>query len=947
MGWSPGRWIAGPLRAARWVSHGAGGVLAIAAAKPFLVAAALVTAAAVTGIGLLTHHVLLGHRPEPLPNLELTVPQVVEETPSSTVTASGSLSAGQQAAKGATAVGQQLTDSPAPAPALPLDSGSDPMRRHAKADSALSTVTSMTSTDAPVSHVNKSEQGTAGLAGSDAAMELSAGSSSTGFVLQPQDPAAALDSDHPAASTTSGQATGGLTLPVGGQRPAPVRQDSPGVTDLSSLSNPDEQPVAPAPIGNSEDDLTPNAIAPATGNASGVGHLSENQPALQGMSNGATEVGPQGVGAAPGSARGGQPLAEGPVPHSSQEQTDEGADASSRVARDASSPGGVRPAEFAQASPSPPASSAPESALGSGPSSAVPEGGGPSLGATAAAGNTAETQPRDAKQPGGGLVLDPNAATNLRQGPTGESKESRPKAARPTAPTDRSPSSSGSSSPGHSGVQRATANRAAPPKVVAPSQPVPPAGAPSLEGDSVNLLQGGAPSQADSAVTVEVQGPPEVRLGQPVRYGLRVRNASRIPMTGVQVLAQLNGPFGELQTDPPAQQNGATLLWSVGTLEPAETRVLSVTATPVAEGELAIGARVLLATQVGNRTRVTQPRLTLVKVGPRRVEVGETVRFLLTVANPGTGVARNVVIHDQLSDAFQHPAGSDIEYVVGDLGPGQTREVPLEVTATRAGTFLNRAVAKAEGGLEATAEATVEVVQAQLVLSKTGPEKRYIGSEVTYVLSLENRGTAPARSVLLVDSLPAGLMLAEPPAGASWDEAKRLLSWNMAVLEPGGSRRFEVRCTAIRGGEQVNKAVATAQGGLRAEAEARTLVEGVPALLLEVVDTDDPLEVGAETTYEIRIVNQGTRPIVGLELTVAIPDGMEFVAAEAPAGFHLEGSELRFDSVPPIAPKASGAFYVRLRGLTPGDKRLRVHLRAGAFGATVLEEESTKVYDGR
>ena len=53
-----------------------------------------------------------------------------------------------------------------------------------------------------------------------------------------------------------------------------------------------------------------------------------------------------------------------------------------------------------------------------------------------------------------------------------------------------------------------------------------------------------------------------------------------------------------------------------------------------------------------------------------------------------------------------------------------------------------------------------------------------------------------------------------------------------------------------------------------AEGEQAVLVEGITAIRRSVVDVDDPIEVGGETTYEIRVLNQGSKAATNVQLAV-------------------------------------------------------------------------------
>lgn len=78
------------------------------------------------------------------------------------------------------------------------------------------------------------------------------------------------------------------------------------------------------------------------------------------------------------------------------------------------------------------------------------------------------------------------------------------------------------------------------------------------------------------------------------------------------------------------------------------------------------------------------------KVGPRTVEVGGTVEYVLTVSNAGPGTAADVVVTDPLPDGVVlDPASTDavpadgaLTWSLGALAPGQTVELTFSGTVT-------------------------------------------------------------------------------------------------------------------------------------------------------------------------------------------------------------------------------------------------------------------------
>jgi hypothetical protein len=87
-----------------------------------------------------------------------------------------------------------------------------------------------------------------------------------------------------------------------------------------------------------------------------------------------------------------------------------------------------------------------------------------------------------------------------------------------------------------------------------------------------------------------------------------------------------------------------------------------------------------------------------------------------------------------------------------------------------------------------------------------------------------------------------------------------VVSWFIGDLTPGQSREVQLEVLAINTGEHRHKATVVAARGLHQDAEIMTRVEGQPALLMELVDVDDPVEVGVDTAYADVLPRNGRCP---------------------------------------------------------------------------------------
>ena len=111
-----------------------------------------------------------------------------------------------------------------------------------------------------------------------------------------------------------------------------------------------------------------------------------------------------------------------------------------------------------------------------------------------------------------------------------------------------------------------------------------------------------------------------------------------------------------------------------------------------------------------------------------------------------------------------------------------------------------------------------------------------------------------------------------------------------------------------------------------------------------MIDLDDPVEVGKEAVYEIRVMNQGTGPCTNVQLVAALAEGTEYKGRAARPRSRSRARHLIFEPIATLGVKGEAVYRVRVRGTTAGDLRFRVQLTCDQARTPVVKEESTRFY---
>ncbi len=332
--------------------------------------------------------------------------------------------------------------------------------------------------------------------------------------------------------------------------------------------------------------------------------------------------------------------------------------------------------------------------------------------------------------------------------------------------------------------------------------------------------------------------------------------------------------------------------------------------------------------------------------------VGGTVTFDVVVRNDGTETMANVLVNVEFEDALVFPGSEErrLKKSLGQLLPGQSREMRLTLTSSRLGQHECKFSVTADGSDPIEQTAKVEFIDAKLLVRLVGPARRTVGSRAEFTVKVANTSDQP------IDDLQVTLhhdsALTPHVATGGFQKEEHSLRWSLGRLEAGAGVQVQAEFDCRQLSEQACITAEARSEQLSAVAvEDCVTVVAVPGLLdLRVSDRTDPLKVGDDAEFEITVQNLGLQSVSEVQLDVQTSEHLQ-------AGTHaakLDDREvtltqtdrdgtLRITLQDSLPPDATLRIILRAKVLRPGDAELRVVATVGSDGSPVETNEFTSI----
>lgn len=446
-----------------------------------------------------------------------------------------------------------------------------------------------------------------------------------------------------------------------------------------------------------------------------------------------------------------------------------------------------------------------------------------------------------------------------------------------------------------------------------------------------------------SLLQIHRMSPKEVALGQNFESEIIATNIGNVDLEDVVINDFSPAGFKFVSSTPAASASGSKLSWNLGALKPGESKTIKVIGSAGEVGSIRSCLDATYDPRACLAVNVVQPKLGLTASAPAELLQCDPIPVSYVVTNAGSGPAKNVVLNAPLASGVTTDSGANAVNVnVGDLAPGQSKTVNVVLKSAAGGKVDTAPTAVADGNLKASASTSTLVKKPVLTITKTGPAKLFVGRNVSYEIVVTNTGDGEARDTVLEDILPSGVKVVSATAGSI--AGPGALTWKLGTLKPGQVVKANVEISPNGIGALENKAIARAYCAGAVTATVKSDVAGIPAILLEVVDLTDPVEVGKNVTYEIIATNQGSAVGTNIKIVATLEDSMKFVAAGGATAATSDGKTITFAALPSLAAKAEAKWTVTVTAAKDGDVRFKTTMTSDQLTRPVEETEATNFY---
>ncbi len=358
--------------------------------------------------------------------------------------------------------------------------------------------------------------------------------------------------------------------------------------------------------------------------------------------------------------------------------------------------------------------------------------------------------------------------------------------------------------------------------------------------------------------------------------------------------------------------------------------------------------------------------------------VGDTVDYLITVTNRGSGTARNVKVVDEFDIGLETDIAEPGIQVFStkdfpfDLAPGESRPLPIVTFRIKQPGRLSHSVtATADNAVNAfdradvNVEAEASIAPPTLRVSMDGPIRGTVGEVARFKIRVENVGSVPAQNVVVSTTRDPEMTPVGADPNKAYDEVEfrstGTIRWVTPELAPQASETYEFECRFLTPIQTAFARATVTADGLTTPQQDEWRVEIRPQLGGEI--TAPPLggvppstkpagfdisvtppagaRVGNRSLIYVRLRNTSGAVQQNVQLRVLIPPTLQAdfsqvqsTATAEPADWGVYGTALLVGPIAEMAPGEEFQVTVPVDALQQGRTKIVADVSSAALQPT-------------
>jgi hypothetical protein len=220
----------------------------------------------------------------------------------------------------------------------------------------------------------------------------------------------------------------------------------------------------------------------------------------------------------------------------------------------------------------------------------------------------------------------------------------------------------------------------------------------------------------------------------------------------------------------------------------------------------------------------------------------------------------------------------------------------------------------------------------------------WLDRETDLRIDVGNHSEQPTRNVTVSSALPEHVDFVAASDRGIYQASARTVQWLLDMVPPWETRSLSVRVQPRKPGELAQEVIARAEELPEARAQSVLQVEAYSDLKVSITPRDNPLEVGRDTIYEVRVQNHGDAAATNVQLKLTMPLGLTPGFAQGPSGHRVEHRMVTFDPLPRLPPHTQAVYHLGATAQAEGDWRVRAQVRSDQDRQPLVREVATMAY---